>query len=1311
MVDRLREPRTWAGLFVVACVASNCAQGTSPAGCASGCASQGGCGGQGGCAVDTIPGGFPTREEMPAAMQVRVSKTGVSFFEKNASSLVSALLPNGLDFDIPPTCDQSVLIGKVHICATKQGSTCVASKKKCTLQAKISSLELTPNPTAGNKLQVTAYVSAKTAANAPITTTGLVSCTIDVDTSKGSQKTVALVVDVKFAIDATTKRTRVVLENPTLANLETSDISMSGGLCSLANLPLIKDLLLGQMKNALSGQIAKIFDKQLCLGCDTTKCPSGTTCDSKTKLCMRGSSCVQQLGTEGRATVDMLGAKTKLDYLVHLGGSVGMRTSGINLGLNGGMAAPGKPASCIKPRPDLKPDPQKQRLGTPKSLEKNLDPDGKPFDVGVGVYRSFLDFAGWAAYTGGALCLQAGSDLSSLLTTDAFTLIMPSLAQLTGGSPAAVRLAIRPGTPPRFTLGKGVVKDKGKGNYAIQSPLLKVGLKDFHIDFYALLDQRYVRVLRLTADVELPLALVMVGSEIQPVLGELGNAFQNLRVTGSDLLSENPKELAAKFPVVLKLALGFIPDLLDKGIALPNLMGLALQDPKFTGIENNTVLGVFAKLQRAKSTTAAHLSLPLPSPPARTEAQLIELQMPAELDVMKLRRKADLARGPRAVIEVGGRSDGRQLEYSWRVDGTTWSPFVAGPRLELQSPLLFLLGEHTVEVRARVRGLPSTTDPTPARVTFNVRDPRRPPAPQQVDSELGGGCAAAPGAPDDGWPALLLPLLLLVGLRLRGVRRIALAAALALAAGASGGCSGDPGSGDDASVCGSCAKGNYCCESSEQCERIKYNCTTKKSCDPGYVLDYGDPPYMDSKTCQPLELTCSCKEADPLIPGSIGRHSSLVAVGDKLVVSAYEDKYGDLLVITAETSALTEHKTTIVDGLPSSAPPTGAPSGYRKGVSDKGDDVGVGTDIAAASDGTLYISYHDVTNDSLKIAIGTGGKWDIHTVAKPTDSSKEVVGLYSSIVLRSGKPAIAYLAQNISDTKGGFRSELRWAEASDTDPASSSDWTETVIDKGPTPCRGLCATGEACFVTSTGSACKKKGTGCSKCTSKQACLAGKCTAILPDVKYQDVPAALGLWPRAVLHSAGPLVVYHDSVKGRLKVAKLSGGKWTTSTIAGKTTTNTKADATGAFPSAALDAKGRLHISYQNVVRETLHYLQLDVSTLKATKPETVDDGIRTDGQHPVGADSALIITSGSTVSIAYQDQQNSDLLVARRATANSWQPNDKKKDHLGRLFKGGAKGYGFYNRLTAIGGKIYGSTFFFDAKGKQRGDLELFSLP
>ena len=481
----------------------------------------------------------------------------------------------------------------------------------------------------------------------------------------------------------------------------------------------------------------------------------------------------------------------------------------------------------------------------------------------------------------------------------------------------------------------------------------------------------------------------------------------------------------------------------------------------------------------------------------------------------------------------------------------------------------------------------------------------------------------------------------------------------------------------------------------------------------------GETPtgYVDTGVVQP-DAGVDLKKLPPdaalpdtvpskLVPGIVGQHSAVSAKGGTVMVSAYERAFGDLVLLSAQATSLGKYTIQIIDGVPGTKP-TKDPQGYRGGVEAKGDDVGLHTDLVITATGTPQVVYTDKTNNAVKFASRTADQWARHQLAKAV-GAKETMGLHNSMALIQGKPAVAFLVLGVKGTGGTFKAELRLAQATVFTPKSSTDWTFSNIESTVMPCRNLCdkSGGEVCAADKSGaSSCAKPTTNCTpKCGTGLVCMAGTCLTELKDDTVQDIPKVVGLWPALVETKGLPTVFYHDNQGGNLKAATLQGSTWKKVVVKGS-----KTDNVGAFPSAVVDKAGTVHVSYQDMLKASVHYVQVDPS-LKATVTELIDDGKRKNGIHMVGADSAISVDPAGVVRVVYQDQQTSDLLYAKRSGPGKWTPNNSGDANLGRMLKGGPKGYGFFSDLDVDGGKVYGSTFFYHPKTSPGGGLELFTVP
>ncbi|MFN7133644.1 MAG: hypothetical protein ACK4N5_16325, partial [Myxococcales bacterium] len=161
---------------------------------------------------------------------------------------------------------------------------------------------------------------------------------------------------------------------------------------------------------------------------------------------------------------------------------------------------------------------------------------------------------------------------------------------------------------------------------------------------------------------------------------------------------------------------------------------------------------------------------------------------------------------------------------------------------------------------------------------------------------------------------------------------------------------------------GSCPAGEACVPQNNRCKPYGDRCQV--SCQPGFLAVYKNPNAVYD-TCKMADVACDCVELPPLISHDLGRHASISAAGANVFVSHYDGQYGDLVVNTYDTTGklLKSHW---VDGVPANGRVVAGPSGARGGVEEPGDNVGKYSDLVAATDGTLHVSYYDETNGDLK---------------------------------------------------------------------------------------------------------------------------------------------------------------------------------------------------------------------------------------------------------------------------------------------------------------------------------------------------------
>ena len=249
-----------------------------------------------------------------------------------------------------------------------------------------------------------------------------------------------------------------------------------------------------------------------------------------------------------------------------------------------------------------------------------------------------------------------------------------------------------------------------QGRTVVDDPLLHVHIPSFAIDFFAWVDDRYVRIMTLNADVELPLSLEVDGTgSLTPVFGDLTTAFANVTVTNSDLLAESPEQLAQAFPMLLGIAVGQLTGALS-GISLPALAGLKINPIAITSTDPDSdgalsFLSIFANVSAAAT----------PSRAARRHrrARLQEVRAAADARVRRRRARRDACRGGARSSTVAAPV---RSSTPGRSTAAPWSAFTAATRVTVSRSAAVDAGAPPRR-RARARvGAPTTTDPTPARV-------------------------------------------------------------------------------------------------------------------------------------------------------------------------------------------------------------------------------------------------------------------------------------------------------------------------------------------------------------------------------------------------------------------------------------------------------------------------------------------------------------------------------------------------------------------------------------------------------------------
>ncbi|MFI5290575.1 MAG: hypothetical protein ACHQ17_13035, partial [Polyangia bacterium] len=390
-------------------------------------------------------------------------------------------------------------------------------------------------------------------------------------------------------------------------------------------------------------------------------------------------------------------ADAHLETFIVPGGYVASSTGGLTLGVMSGMnsdrdettRSPGlssEPSLCVpaRPTPDLSAQPwmlpfnatrkdfMLNRANEFSGMPDPVDPMGATEDVAIGVSRTFLDLAGFHLYNSGTLCLSIGGSAIPQLNAGTLSVVVGSLGNILEDRKAPLALVLRPQTPLSFTIGAGDMND----------PLLHIVISDMRIDFYAWVEERYVRIFTLGMDLNVGLNLTVTkdaagNPALQPMLSGIDAQHVTIRVSNTDLLQEDPASLAKVFPSLINIATGALGGAI-KPIALPAVAGFSLDQLSIRRVQTSQddFLGIFGDIVTGSPAPLVDWSDP-------NHPQVVgELQTTAVLDGMEVPKEAalqamfaskdpiDPAQKPRVTLRLGAlHADGQPVEWGYRIDG------------------------------------------------------------------------------------------------------------------------------------------------------------------------------------------------------------------------------------------------------------------------------------------------------------------------------------------------------------------------------------------------------------------------------------------------------------------------------------------------------------------------------------------------------------------------------------------------------------------------------------------------------------------
>lgn len=673
-----------------------------------------------GCNVQPLPeGGLPADQTLEGGAQVRITQSGFSKITSLIPDIINDALGSG--FCIPESEVFDVIGTSATVCGANEGG--------CSPGCPVSLAVDYVNVSAADQ-NINVQVQFDVHADVHIDYSIIFipgSCNADFDLSNGFVD-----IDVALGIDPVTGE--LVIHPAEINTLDITGINVSG--CGLIG--AIVDAALDLFANLLNSFLGDIFFDIIRPMLDDLL--QGLLPDP--------------LGIEGMVDVGSLigavspGTNATLEMRAVPGGFVNIVQNGLTLGVIMGANADqdlvtrtpdldNETAYCVPPvaAPDFAaepaPLPTSPRgtfiLSAADEFVGNPEPDA---DVAVGVSETTLDLLGHHAFTSGALCLGIGPDMLPQLNLGLIGILVPSFAELgsdEGSDP--LLLVTRPVQTIDFTIGEGTEA----------SPSLTIHLREFEIDFYAFIFERYVRGftvrLGMNVGINLEFSTLPTGeAAIMPVLTGLSTEDIQVTALNTEFLRETEEDLASTLPSILELALPLITDALQP-IALPELGGFSLGNLGMSRVvtSEDEFLAITATMASA-APLMKKLGEKYPALARRAEAELAAL--PERADTRASLRSVTTP-APEAIrAGLAGRTDGavpsvvidvepydhlgRRLEWTWNIGGGIWRPFTQETPLVIDAPVFAWQGPYEIQVAARVAGDYRTLDLEPVRIPVTI---------------------------------------------------------------------------------------------------------------------------------------------------------------------------------------------------------------------------------------------------------------------------------------------------------------------------------------------------------------------------------------------------------------------------------------------------------------------------------------------------------------------------------------------------------------------------------------------------------------
>jgi len=385
------------------------------------------------------------------------------------------------------------------------------------------------------------------------------------------------------------------------------------------------------------------------------------------------------------------------------------------LSIGGFLGVNTQPAPCVQPQPQ----PQISTINPlvfPDSIDL-FDPTAKnittqDYHAAVSLHQNAFSQLSWGLYENGGLCITFAGTPQLQLNSKLLSYLTASLNHLTDGENHPAFLYVYPTQLPSFGIGKGSLTFDSAGQPILDTPNVDLSLKQFNVEFYSLISDRYVRLFTLQVDFDVGVFLEFnPDGSLLPVTSDFKKGLGQVQVLNLHILAEHPQDLQNVIPALLDFALPFIANSVLHSFQLPTHNLLPGYNFNILGVRGmNLIAGsqperyeFLSAFGRVDKTSASREI----AAPAQPQVAVSYVDTSAEQTTITL-QFSNAAQEP--------------LEYAYRLDGGLFAPFSAHTTVTLSRPLLQIGGEHVVEVVARRLGDYRTQNTTPVQQTFVLPD-------------------------------------------------------------------------------------------------------------------------------------------------------------------------------------------------------------------------------------------------------------------------------------------------------------------------------------------------------------------------------------------------------------------------------------------------------------------------------------------------------------------------------------------------------------------------------------------------------------